>query len=1229
LLHAVDTRDSRIEQLQAELQDRFAQASVLQKLLAEADAQVAALRRQLLELDTQTATAAAQAMAAREQQMQEFQIKLSAHEAQILELHHAVGARDSQIAALKHEVRTQLEQIETMMQSSSWRLTKPLRALRRGLPIGSSPVLRGMLSDRARQVWRHLPMSVSKKQKLKSAIFQGVPFLFRHTLAYRTWVNCQSSETRAGLPALQVPQRANVLEPVPYVPLLQAEPLFQRQAKLICFYLPQFHPIPENDAWWGEGFTEWTNVRPAQPQFEGHYQPRIPGELGYYSLLDPAVQRRQIELARLYGIEGFCFYFYWFGGKRLLETPTENYLNNPELDLPFCLCWANENWSRRWDGLDSEVLMAQNHSAEDDLAFISYIAKYLRDPRYIRIDSKPLLLVYRPSLLPDMRATTARWRTWCRENGVGEIYLAYTQSFETVDPRDYDFDAAIEFPPNNSAPPNITDSIKPITEDFSGIVYDWRVFPERSENYTPAKYTLFRSVCPAWDNTARRKNRGAIFHHNTPQLYQRWLTNAIDDTCRHRANPDERIIFINAWNEWAEGAYLEPDARFGYAYLQVTRNALAPPAHESGNPRRLVLVTHDAYPHGAQLLTLNMARVLHEQFGFHVDLVCLGDGPLKPDFARHAQLHDLAGIDPRGPEAMALAKRLFAEGQRHALVNTTVSGFFLQTLARSGLRCVALVHELRGVLDQMGLHDQAHAIALHAFKAVFPANEVADSFLAAAPMDPDKIIVRPQGLYKRRNSLRYTADDRSRLRERLSLPPEAKVVLGVGYADHRKGVDLFVRAGLLAARQQPDVYWVWIGHWERNMQAVVSALLAKAPEVAGRFVFPGLQEDTDVFYGGADVFALTSREDPFPSVVLESLDAGVPVVAFEGSGGCLPMIKDGCGLTAPYEDVDAFAAAVNRLLQDNELRSSSGEQGRARVARDFSFRHYLFDLLDLLGCGFRRVSVVVPNFNYERFIEERLASVVQQDYPVYELLFLDDCSSDQSVDRARRYLSGQPVDFKILANQMNSGSVFKQWKRGIDHSRTELIWIAEADDACDPSMLTHVVKGFDVPGVVLSYCESKQMAEDGSILDDSYRAYVADVSEQRWNSPYVNDGLTEISEALSIKNSIPNASAVVFDAKRLKSVLDMHLDQISSYRVAGDWMTYILTLREGKIAYCPLSLNLHRRHGRRVTIGSFDRDQLDEIQRVQTFIADTFEVSEEKKSIAKHYLSSLVKQFGL
>jgi lipopolysaccharide biosynthesis protein len=360
-----------------------------------------------------------------------------------------------------------------------------------------------------------------------------------------------------------------------YIPRLDSDAKLTKKAvRAIAFYLPQYHSIPENDDWWGKGFTEWINVKKSQPKFHKHYQPRIPDPyLGYYNLLDGNTQAKQVELAKQYGIEGFCFYYYWFSGKQLLQQPIQNYLSDKSLDLPFCICWANENWSRRWDGLNDDVLIQQNHSEHDDIEFIISVSKFLRDSRYIKINGRPLMLVYRPNLFPEIKATVSRWRTWCRSNGIGEIYLVYPQSFESVDPAEYGFDAACEFPPNNSAPPKFSEELKIIDNNFEGEIYDWKILIERSENYQNSNYKLFRGAAPSWDNTPRKNNKGIIFHDNSPKLFERWLTNAFIDTCNRYVDQDERVIFINAWNEWGEGAYLEPDQRYGFAWLAAVRQA--------------------------------------------------------------------------------------------------------------------------------------------------------------------------------------------------------------------------------------------------------------------------------------------------------------------------------------------------------------------------------------------------------------------------------------------------------------------------------------------------------------------------------------------------------------------------------------------------------------------------------------------------------------------------------
>lgn len=361
-------------------------------------------------------------------------------------------------------------------------------------------------------------------------------------------------------------------------------------ATLIAFYLPQFHAIAENDAWWGSGFTEWHNVTRAVPQFEGHAQPRLPADLGFYDLSQTDSLRRQMQLAQDYGVGAFCSYFYWFAGKRLLDRPLENWLRDPTLDLPLCLCWANENWSRRWDGREDDLLIAQQHSDEDDLAFIEHIARFLRDPRYLRVDGKPLLLVYGPGLLPDAAATARRWRQWCQTHGVGEIYLAYVQSFDRIAPGVIGFDAAVEFPPNNLEHQPITADQRLLNPEYRGDVYDWRELASTMMSQRDPGYALIPCVTPGWDNEPRRSGRGRAFIHASPRGYRDWLRTAITTAHRRQPAAASPLVFVNAWNEWAEGAVLEPDMRFGHAWLEATRDALSTPTQPEDSPKPCAVV---------------------------------------------------------------------------------------------------------------------------------------------------------------------------------------------------------------------------------------------------------------------------------------------------------------------------------------------------------------------------------------------------------------------------------------------------------------------------------------------------------------------------------------------------------------------------------------------------------------------------------------------------------------
>jgi lipopolysaccharide biosynthesis protein len=446
-----------------------------------------------------------------------------------------------------------------------------------------SPALPGRLKAAAfgalRLAFRLLPLADGTRDRWRQRFLARFPGLRPQPVRGRPGTagdGLRRARLRSDQPALgHVAHRAQALpQPLP--------------ATLVSFYLPQFHPIPENDAWWGKGFTEWRNVARALPQFEGQVQPRLPADLGFYDLRNGQVMREQARLAAEYGIGAFCFYFYWFGGKTLLEGPLQQWLEDRSIELPFCLCWANENWSRRWDGREQDVLVGQQHSAADDLAFIVHVARYLRDPRYLRVDGKPLLLVYRPGLLPEPAATVQRWRQWCRDTGLGEIELAYVQSFERPEPASLGFDAAVEFPPNMANAAEITADQRLLNPDYTGQVLDWRVLAADYRARELPGYRLFPGVNCGWDNEPRRPGKGRSFLHASPRRYRDWLADTVHRRLRDRPAAD-RLVFINAWNEWAEGAVLEPDQRLGHAWLQATRDALLP---SPPRPQRPCVVVH-------------------------------------------------------------------------------------------------------------------------------------------------------------------------------------------------------------------------------------------------------------------------------------------------------------------------------------------------------------------------------------------------------------------------------------------------------------------------------------------------------------------------------------------------------------------------------------------------------------------------------------------------------------
>ena len=350
--------------------------------------------------------------------------------------------------------------------------------------------------------------------------------------------------------------------------------------KLIAFYLPQFHPIPENDAWWGKGFTEWTNVKRARPNFVGHYQPHLPGELGFYDLRAPETRAAQAELARAHSIHGFCYYYYWFNGRRLLHRPLDEVVQSGQPDFPFCVCWANENWTRRWDGGNDELLVAQNYSPESERALITDLVPLFRDPRYIRVAGRPLVLVYRAKLLPEPRRATDIFRSVTRAAGDSEPYLVMVHVPGMSSPGELGFDAGVEFPPHSTEVHPLTGHIEKLNRNFVGDVWDYVSAARYAIGRPLPDFPLFRGVMVGWDNTPRLRNNGQVFVNTHPENYRRWLSAMIAQTQQTKP-AEQRLVFINAWNEWGEGCYLEPDLQFGRGYLEATKAALAAASNET------------------------------------------------------------------------------------------------------------------------------------------------------------------------------------------------------------------------------------------------------------------------------------------------------------------------------------------------------------------------------------------------------------------------------------------------------------------------------------------------------------------------------------------------------------------------------------------------------------------------------------------------------------------------
>jgi GT2 family glycosyltransferase/glycosyltransferase involved in cell wall biosynthesis/SAM-dependent methyltransferase len=840
--------------------------------------------------------------------------------------------------------------------------------------------------------------------------------------------------------------------------------------QLIAYYLPQFHPIPENDTWWGKGFTEWRNVARAFPNFEGHYQPRIPGELGYYDLRVPQIMQRQVELAKLYGISAFCFHFYWFGGKTLLEGPIVNFLENKNLDIKYCLCWANENWSRRWDGSEHEVLISQEHSDADDEAFLRYISKYFADDRYLKVDGRPVLTVYRPSILPNPKATVERWRRMAREMGYPDLYLIATNSFAFKDYSTFGFDALSEFPPHHLGGENLQNIIEMTDLRTGWRVRDYKQVVESEKKRPLGEGRIHPGITIGWDNSARKPTWGDIIHNATPKLFKDWLSFCVS---RAKRNPaEEQFVFINAWNEWAEGTYLEPDKRFGYAFLESCSQVLkeerfgplSPQEVLSGSRARLIdrptilVCSHHAGQElfGAERSMLDVVEAIADNdFNVIVTLPKHASEEYLNSLLRHAVevrvfhyeqwTSQIDRTFSSTPDFMSVIRDTASD---LVYVNTIVLRSPVEAARLMGIPAIVHAREIISadvnLQEQIGMPGQeiAKIVVRSCTHIVANSLATAKSFTNAPAISTVPNIVNLDEL-----SIPRTGQDDFVHFALLSsnLP--------------KKGIDDAIEIALRCETEVPNAKFLIIGPlWREGARDFVN----------GRRHAPNNVEFIDYIPKTRDALArvdvvlnLSHFQESFGRTVLEAMAAGRPVIVY--NWGALPELveHDVTGIVVPFRDISAAVNAVRQLTDVERLeRMGTAAQKRARVISDRqSFNKAIGKAIQASldvkspppnthvstgAISEATLDIVICVHNALEDVERCLESVDRHRGEAHGIIIVDDGSGSETRDFLSSFSAKRTDYVRLFRNDVSTGYT-KAANTGVGLSSADTIILLNSD----------------------------------------------------------------------------------------------------------------------------------------------------------------------------------------
>ncbi|MEK3789516.1 glycosyltransferase [Paenibacillus sp. FSL K6-1230] len=632
------------------------------------------------------------------------------------------------------------------------------------------------------------------------------------------------------------------------------------------------------------------------------------------------------------------------------------------------------------------------------------------------------------------------------------------------------------------------------------------------------------------------------------------------------------------------------------------------------NEKAILFIVHDAQNAGASILSLNMIKILKSVYGKRIIAILLKGGPLEKDFAEVAEVislhqHSLSFLENE-KEVNDIVRSLSMSGVKYCIANSVVSSILVKTLKNNGIETISLIHELPTSIHTYNFTEAAKLAARYATKVVFPNQFVKDNFVEYFPLDEERSLIMPQGIYKKRSKNLDKELAKAQLHKRLGIPNDATVLLGCGYGDLRKGLDLFFKLAqeLVHKKQLRHMHFVWMGETEGILEKWLMHD-ANTLGLTNNIHMIGFQSDPLPIFEGADLFVLTSREDPFPSIALEAIDNGTPVVAFKDGGG-MPELVTELGISPiPYLDVSSMAMEVERILGNEDIYSSIVNRGHKAIEEKFNFTTYVGDILKSIEPSTTekldyKVSVIIPNYNYESFIEQRLLSIINQTVTPYEIIFLDDVSRDNSVNLARKILNEHNIKHKVIVNQQNVGC-FGQWINGIKEAEGDIIWIAEADDLCESVMLERLLPAFKDQEVNLSYAQSQIIDEHSNKVDYHYTQYTDDLSVDKWLQSYCISGKDEVVQGLGIKNTIPNASAVLMRASALAGIDK----ELKNYKIGGDWFGYLFVLKQGKISFTPEILNYHRRHSQSIISRNEQKvDLYRELLDIKQYIIDTYEL---------------------